>query len=458
MGWELKKYPMYCGGVKQTYPNVKPGETFLSRSAVVGNIIFLSGSVGVNLETGEVASTKFEEQTVACLDNIRLALEEAGSSMENLVKNFVLLKNYEDAPRMWETMLDYYRKHAPHLVEEPPAVTVTQVENIYNPECLIEIDVIAVVSKDEPGWELKKYPMYYGDVKQVYPNIEPGMPFLSESVAVGNLLFLSAVGSETPSTGKIEKNVFEEQMDVIFEKERVAMDRPGSSMNNIIRTWHFITRVDWLLEDTQKAGYSTAATRLWKSELEHYDLYAPYLLDEPPASTFFKVSSLENPDSLVQIDLIGLLSRYKPGWEVKKYPLYHGRRGFPRHIAEIKRQYSNTVVVGNLIFISGQTPVNVYTGRIETAVFEEQVIISLDNLRAALEETGSSLDNLIKTYILIPTTEDYANMRKLELEYYRKYAPRLVDEPPASTVIRPFATASPMFSIEIDAIGFLPDR
>jgi len=46
MGWELKKYPMYYGGVKQTYPNIKPGMSFLSKSAIVGNIIFLSGLDG----------------------------------------------------------------------------------------------------------------------------------------------------------------------------------------------------------------------------------------------------------------------------------------------------------------------------------------------------------------------------------------------------------------------------
>ena len=42
MDWKLKKYPMYCGGIKQAYPSIRPGMPFLSRSAVVGNIIFNS--------------------------------------------------------------------------------------------------------------------------------------------------------------------------------------------------------------------------------------------------------------------------------------------------------------------------------------------------------------------------------------------------------------------------------
>ena len=49
-------------------------------------------------------------------------------------------------------------------------------------------------------------------------------------------------------------------------------------------------------------------------------------------------------------------------------------------------------------------------------------------------------------------------MRKLELEYYQKYAPILVDEPPTSTVIHLLNLASPTTLIEIEAIAFIPDN
>jgi len=459
MGWELKKYPMYYGGVKQTYPNIKPGMSFLSKSAIVGNIIFLSGLDGRTLETGDVPSNKFEEQMVVCLDNIRLALDEAGSSMDNLVKNFVLLRDFEDCPRMWKTMLDYYQKHAPHLVEEPPAVTVTQVSALAKPECLIEIDSIAVVSKNEPDWEMKKYPMYYGGVKQVYPNVEPGMPFLSESVTVGNLIFISGIAGENPDTGRIETNVFEEQWRIALDRVRTAMDKPGSSLSNIIKTLHFMARLDVLLGESKDVhqSYSPASDRLWKSELEYYDKYAPFLLDEEPASTFLKIPSLANPDSLGQVEVTGVISRYRPGWRVKQYPCYLAKRGFPRHIGDIRKYYANSVVVGNLIFISGQCPFDPVTGKIEADVFEEQMVLTLDNLRATMEETGSALENLVKTHMLLPNPENYPSMRKMELEYYQKYAPPLVDEPPASTVIHPLKLATPRLLIEIDAIGFIPE-
>ena len=155
-----------------------------------------------------------------------------------------------------------------------------------------------------------------------------------------------------------------------------------------------MTGIDNLLTKSQdlKQSFSPGSDRLWKRELEHYDKYAPILFDLPPASTFLKVSGLADSEAQVQLDVTAVINRYQPGWEVKNYLLYLGRRGFPRHIGEIKKYYSNSVVVGNLAFISGQTPTDLFTARIESNVFEEQVKVALNNLKAALEEIGSSLD------------------------------------------------------------------
>ncbi|MBW1998564.1 MAG: hypothetical protein JRJ29_11440 [Deltaproteobacteria bacterium] len=456
----LKRYPMYFGGVKQAYPHITPGMSFSSKAVIAGNIVFLNSFDGRSLETGKVTSDRFEDQLLVCLDNIRLTLEETGSSMNNLVKCFVLLKNCGDEPCMWKTMLEYYKEYAPTLVEEPPAVTITQVESLAGPGCLVEIDALSVLSKDEPGWEMKKYPMFLGGVKQVYPNVEPGAPFLSEAVSVGNLIYLSGMNGENPNTGKIETNIFEEQWKTALDKVSGILDRVGSSMSNIVKTLHFQCKLDSLLEPSEDIyrSHSPASDRLWKTELEYFERHAPYLLDEFPASTFLKVSSLVNPEALGQTEVIGVFDRFRPGWEVRKYPTYLGQRGFPRHIGEIKKYYSRTVKVGNLLYISGQTATDVNTARIESTVFEDQMLTSLKNLRAALEEAGSSLENLVKTYILLPDPKTISDMRQIELAFYQKYAPRLAEEPPASTVIHPHSLASPVMLIEIDAIGFIPDR
>jgi 2-iminobutanoate/2-iminopropanoate deaminase len=85
-------------------------------------------------------------------------------------------------------------------------------------------------------------------------------------------------------------------------------------------------------------------------------------------------------------------------------------------------------------------------------VFEEQMIVALDKVRGVMEEAGSSMNNIVKTMMLLRDVKDYPKMRKTELEYYQKYAPRLVDEPPASTFME-VGLAKPEFLVEIDVVG-----
>ena len=65
------------------------------------------------------------------------------------------------------------------------------------------------------------------------------------------------------------------------------------------------------------------------------------------------------------------------------------------------------------------------------------------------------MNNIIRTFIVLKNLEDYPRMRKAEVEYYQKYAPLLVEEPPASTLIQ-VNLHKPDNLIEIEVIGFIP--
>ena len=132
-----KTYPLFYAGKKQRF----------ARSVVVGDIVFVSGSSGRTMETGEVSSDNFKEQMMVALDKIRGALEEAGSSMNNIAKTVIYIKRLEDYQLMRDTELEYYKKYAPGLVDEPPASTCMQPTSLAKPSMLIEIDVTAVKGK-----------------------------------------------------------------------------------------------------------------------------------------------------------------------------------------------------------------------------------------------------------------------------------------------------------------------
>ena len=87
---------------------------------------------------------------------------------------------------------------------------------------------------------------------------------------------------------------------------------------------------------------------------------------------------------------------------------------------------------------------------------KDQMIVALDKIRGALEEAGSSMDNIVKTVIYLKNMESYQLMRDTELEYHKEYAPYLVDEPPASTVMQVVSLAKPNMLIEIDVIAAKP--
>jgi len=69
--------------------------------------------------------------------------------MNNIIKTLMLLKNLEDYPIMRKTELEYYQKHAPLLVEQPPASTFMKPASLARPEYLVEMDVTAVLSRDK---------------------------------------------------------------------------------------------------------------------------------------------------------------------------------------------------------------------------------------------------------------------------------------------------------------------
>ncbi len=129
-----KVYPLSYAGKKQKF----------ARSVVSGGFIFLSGSSGRTIETGEVSSDDVAEQTRVALDKVRLALEEAGSSLKHIVKMTIYLRDMRDYQAMRDAEFSYYREYCPSLAEAPPASTVVQVVSLSKPSMLVEFDAIAL--------------------------------------------------------------------------------------------------------------------------------------------------------------------------------------------------------------------------------------------------------------------------------------------------------------------------
>jgi 2-iminobutanoate/2-iminopropanoate deaminase len=90
--------------------------------------------------------------------------------------------------------------------------------------------------------------------------------------------------------------------------------------------------------------------------------------------------------------------------------------------------YSQAIVSGDLIFCSGQIPLDPATGEIVEGGIEEQTHRVLKNLRAVLESAGSGLEHVLKTTVFLKRMDDFAAMNAV----YATYFP---DAPPARSTV-----------------------
>ena len=109
----------------------------LSKATVLGNLIFISGIGPHDPETGKQVEGGIREQTKAVMDLMKAALEETGSSLENVLKCTVFLTDMNNYSEMNEVYSSYFKV--------PPARTCVQVSKLPRPEedVMIEIDAIA---------------------------------------------------------------------------------------------------------------------------------------------------------------------------------------------------------------------------------------------------------------------------------------------------------------------------
>ena len=85
--------------------------------------------------------------------------------------------------------------------------------------------------------------------------------------------------------------------------------------------------------------------------------------------------------------------------------------------------YSQAVKAGNLLFISGQIPVNPATGEVVEATIQAQAAQSLTNLKAIVEQAGGSLDNIVKTTVFLKDMNDFVEMNQVYKSFFEGDCP-----------------------------------
>ena len=80
--------------------------------------------------------------------------------------------------------------------------------------------------------------------------------------------------------------------------------------------------------------------------------------------------------------------------------------------------YSQGVELGNLVFVSGQLPIDPATGAFASDDIQGQTRQSLTNLSKILEEAGLTLGHVLKTTVFIQHMDDFAKMNEIYAEFF----------------------------------------
>lgn len=84
--------------------------------------------------------------------------------------------------------------------------------------------------------------------------------------------------------------------------------------------------------------------------------------------------------------------------------------------------YSQAIQTGNLIFVSGQLPINAETGEMPADI-KAQTKQSIDNVKAILAEAGATLDNVVKTTVFLADMELFGPMNEVYGQEFQKTYP-----------------------------------
>lgn len=80
--------------------------------------------------------------------------------------------------------------------------------------------------------------------------------------------------------------------------------------------------------------------------------------------------------------------------------------------------YSQAIQTGNLVFTSGQIPIDPKSGNIVDGGIKEQTKQACENLKAVLEKAGSSLEKAVKTTCYLKNISDFATFNEVYAQYF----------------------------------------
>lgn len=126
---------------RELISNGNPMETVVgfSRAVRVGPYVTVGGTAPVGPDGKTVGVGDVAAQTRQCIEIIKASLEQAGASLDDVVRTRIILTNIDD----WKAAIDVRKEY---FRDVRPVDTIMAVDRFVNPEWLIEIEADAIIT------------------------------------------------------------------------------------------------------------------------------------------------------------------------------------------------------------------------------------------------------------------------------------------------------------------------
>jgi 2-iminobutanoate/2-iminopropanoate deaminase len=182
-----------------------------------GGLIFCSGMVAINPETGEREHGTVTSETRRTFKNLKLLLESAGSSLDRLVQVHAMVYDRIE----YDVLNRAYRQYVP----SPPARTVMSVQIEAGVKVMLDV-VAAAETRDRPPAGLSR--------QVVGASRKQGLP-LSPAIRAGDFVFVSGMVAYEPVAGERRHNTVAAQTREILTDMATLLEAAGCSLAKVVK-------------------------------------------------------------------------------------------------------------------------------------------------------------------------------------------------------------------------------
>jgi len=369
-----------------------------------GDYLFLSGHTASQYDSDSkkmVCKGNIIDQTIVAYEKIKLLVEAAGGSFDDVVKmtDYITPSGLEKYKYIGEVRHKYFN----HSL---PAVTPVVVHHLLR-DALIEVEAVAVLGKSKkevinPAW-------------RNYEELA-----CSPAVKKGDLIFLSGQVGMDYKTGRIvDEDDIVAQTEKAYQNIEIILNASGASYNDVVKTIDYISPKGL---NNYKDAQKVRTRHFGKS-------YS--------AVTGVVIEQCLQKSALIGIDCIAVIGNQK------KWGHRFGRTD------DQDLTYRPVVKKGKIVFISGMVSIDMDTneliGKGDVAGQMNQIFINIDKM---LKLAGVNRNDILKTadFVIPETEENYRLTADVRRDYFKESFP-------ASTGVFVDELLSEGFLIEVDVIA-----